>query len=263
MPRAAFRKPARVRPGPYPRHMIDDPGWWIGVALGVVTLVVAYLAYRSQRGRTRLEYAVTTTTEVLPGRVASDLEVRHGGQVVEDPALTILRIVNTGDRAIKAADFETDLVVTLKGVREIASASWTASRPADLRPDIEIDGDSVRVKQALINPEDMLELQVLSAGKARETAVGGRVANVGEVRRVRMPYPPGSGREGEMISSDKLVWFVFFPVVLALFTWQMFFNHDTGDTAQLIATVAAGTFAVTLYPLLVRHLIRRRRMWRS
>ncbi len=49
---------------------------WIVAGITLAALAVAYLTYRSQRANTRIEYVVTTNRTMLPGQVASDLEVR-------------------------------------------------------------------------------------------------------------------------------------------------------------------------------------------
>jgi hypothetical protein len=193
--------------------MSDVAAWAVPSALGIVTLGLTYRAYRSQRAITRLEYVVITNTKLLPGRLANELKVSHQGwSVIEDPSLTIIRIVNTGNRAIPADDFETPLSVTLAGVKEIASATCTASRPSGLRPEPEIDANHVRIAPLLLNPDDMIELQVLSAGQASEVTVGGRITNLVDiVPRSDLPYPPGSGDEGEMLGFDRFMWYVLQP----------------------------------------------------
>lgn len=202
-------------------------------------------------------------TKILPGRVARDLEVRHNGDVLMEPSLTILRLVNTGDRPIKAEDFESDIVIRFEGVRDLSSATWTASRPADLRPDIEIDDDCVRLKPTLINPEDMLELQVLSAGQPRDISVAGRVADLSVIPRKGLPYPPGSGREGEMVGMDRFVWYVFTPAFIVAIGAGVALGGKTSPAARVLVLVTTGILGGVLYPLFVRYLVRRRRLWRS
>jgi hypothetical protein len=126
------------------------------------------LTYRSQRGITRLEDVVVTNRKLLPGRVAEHLEVRLNDTQLAEPSLCIVRLVNTGDTPIRTEDYESDLVITLQGVETIASAIWTGARPPDLRPEIRVDDNRVSITPTLVNPEDMLELQVLAAGQAED-----------------------------------------------------------------------------------------------
>jgi hypothetical protein len=242
--------------------MTDVPSW-IAAAITAIALVLTYLTYRNRHGKKRLEYVVTTSTQLLPGPLVKDLQVSHKGSVVENPSLTIVRIVNTGDQPIKASDFESNLTVKFDGVHELASATWTATRPPDLRPEIEIDGGRVvHIKPTLINPGDMLQLQVLSAGEAGELRFGGRVAALKVAQRKSLPYPPGTGDEGEMEAVDRFVWFIATPAFILGGGVAIALTGDYSHTARVLILISTGMLGVILYPLNVRYLVRRRRLWR-
>lgn len=240
---------------------MSDVATWIGAVAGAAALVFTVLSYLKRRGRTRLEYVVTMSRRILPERVAEDLEVRHHEVVIPEPALSVVRMVNTGDRAIRAEDFETDLTVTFEATRELMSASWSATRPDDLRPSIQIKGTRVLIAPKLINPGDMLELQVLSAGPPSGMSVTGRVADLVVVRRQGLPYPPGSGPEGEMLRVDRFVWYVAAPAAIILIGFSLALQDGLSWTSRAVillgtALVVAADFFNTSY------LVRRRRRWR-
>jgi hypothetical protein len=240
-----------------------DTGTWIGVAVALVTLFVAVAAVLFQRTRTRLEYVVTTNALLLPGSVAGDLEVSHHDVKVRDPALAVIRIVNTGDRGIRREDFEDDLIVHLDGARELVSASWSSTRPARLRPALRIEGNLVRITPELSNPGDMLELQVLSAGRANAIEVDGRAPDLVVSRRRALPYPPGSGAEGEMLGGDRFMWWVFIPgAIVGGTVWALAAVWEDSTGLGRLAIFWAGAAALGLYWLQVRYLVRRRRRWR-
>jgi len=235
-------------------------GTWISVAVGIAALAFTVLSYLNRRGRARVEYIVTMSRPILPGRVADDFEVAHQGVMVADPAVSVLRIVNTGDRAIRPEDFETDLTVTFDAVDKIVSASWSATRPDDLRPGIEIEGDRVLVAPQVINPGDLLELQVLSAGPPNRVSVGGRLADVVTVHRKAMPYPPGSGSEGEMLGFDRFMWFVFSPALIIGVGLLIGLNDLNGSGRAL--TFVGTVLVLAAYLIHTSYLARRRRRWR-
>jgi hypothetical protein len=241
---------------------VNDVAAWAAVAVGVAGAVIAYRAYRGQRGQTRLSYVVTTSAELVPADLAAELKVSHEGTELHDPALAIVRIVSTGDVPIQATDFETELSIRFQGVAEIASATCSASRPADLRPELEVVGDSVLIRPMLVNPEDMIELQVLSAGQAHDVSIGGRVANLKVERLPYLPYPPGSGEEGEMLGFDRFMWYVAWPVIIiGIGALIAFDNDDYSELTRALIMIAAGIVAFVLYPLQLRSLVRRRRLW--
>src|SRR4051794_27576244 len=97
----------------------------VAAVIALATLVLAYLTYRRQHRRTQLEYVVTTRTNVLGNPRLRDLEVRYQGRTLEDPALTVVRIVSTGDQPMPAASFESDLTIDFAGTQEVVSAAWS------------------------------------------------------------------------------------------------------------------------------------------
>jgi hypothetical protein len=185
---------------------------WIGVAFTIVAAGIAWITYRSQRNIKRLEYVVVYKQRILSSRLvpsrrfAGELEVVLDGETVDDPVIVSVRMVNTGDRAILSTDFHEPLAVQLLGSQRIVSATVTSSRPSDLRPQLSVDESRVVISPTLINPGDLIELQVIASGPVRDVAMQGRVADVVPVKRQGLPYPPGSGPEGEMVAFDKVIW---------------------------------------------------------
>lgn len=242
-------------------RFMADLGTWISVAVAVAALIFTVLSYLHRRGRSRLEYVVIVHRRLLPGRVAGELDVTHGGAVVAEPALTVVRIVSVGDQPIRPEDFETDLTVTLDAIQEVVSASWSAVRPADLRPEIEIRDARVLIPPKVINPGDMLELQVLSAGQPTGVSVAGRVAGLAIVEREALPYPPGSGSEGEMLGFDRFMWFAAAPACIIAVGLGLALREGLSDVGRGL-TVGGTALVLVAYLIQVAYLVRRRRRWR-
>ena len=235
---------------------------WVSSLVGVATLVLAYLAYRSQRGKTRLEFVVVNTS-VAAIPASASLAVTYNGKIIPAAAVTVIRLVNTGDKAIRAEDFTSDLVMILDNVNEVVDVTVTKTRPMDLEPQLNINGVAVAVAPLLINPGDMIELQLLTSGLASSVGVEGRIANLSRIsQRKGLPYPPGSGPEGEMLGFDKFVWFVFAPIgVGGLIIVSIIFAKFALST-KLITLFVVAVLVFVLYPLQVKYLVERRRMWR-
>jgi hypothetical protein len=242
--------------------LVDAAGTWIAVAVGLAALGVGILAYRNRQPRTRLEYVVTTRSEVLPAGLPETFRLVHQGDLpVEDPAMVILRIVNTGDRAIPDEDFASDLTITLRDA-EVVSAICTAERPADLKPQLVIGGDAVHLKPLLLNSGDMIQLQMLSAGLPSRIEIGGRVKDLSIARRTDLPYPPGSGPNGEFAGvMDYFIWFLFLPGFILFVGGAIATNGHNSTAGRFIGGAAALILALVIYPLQVSFLLRRRRLW--
>ncbi len=233
----------------------------LAAAVGCVGIILAYLTWRDRRGRAQLQYVVTTRSRLVPEGWGESLEVVHEKERVENPGLVITRIVHTGDRAIEANDFDTDLTMKLVGAGEIASVNQTGQRPADLAPDLGIDGDTVYVRPTLINPGDMMELQVLASGLPERVELGGRLSEVTFQQLPRLPYPPGGGPEGELLGFDKFMAWVL-PISLAVGTAVVFaFNEESSTAARIAVPLGALLVGCVIYPWRERWLIKRRAMW--
>lgn len=241
---------------------MSDLATWLGVAIAVVALGVAYITYKSGRNRRRLEYVVETRTPLIPRPVVGSMEVRFDGQVVPNPALTVIRVVNTGDKAIPADSYESDLGFSLTGA-QIAAATLTSTRPSDLRPNLTTSGDTVLVEPKLLNPGDMLVIQILSSELPTAVRAIGRISDVPTITvRRSLPYPPGSGPEGEMIAFDRFMWYAFTPAILlgGFVGIPLTFPVDA-ITRGIWAAV--GILATGIYLTIVRRLVVRRRRWRA
>jgi hypothetical protein len=113
----------------------------------------------------------------------------------------------------------------------------------------------------LLNAGDFIEFQVLTAGYATQVVIGGRISDVIPQRRAALPYPPGSGREGEMLGFDKFMWWVPPYLIAALFIGVVAASPNGAAVKASWLAVIAVIFGV-LYPMRVRYLVKRRRAWR-
>lgn len=208
---------------------------------------------------------MTTNSLVLPTALAKTLHLRHGDQEIDNPALVIIRLVNTGDGAIPKAAFESDLTVSLEGVREIAYVACTGRRPPGLDVQIEHSGVTAKIKPFLINPEDMMQLHLVVSGRPDRVVVEGRVAELEIEQLPHLPYPPGTGPEGELQGPVDHFMMRILPPILALVLGGMFAIDPEGTNSvpvQIGAGVAALAFAFWLYPARIKFLIHQRAMWK-
>ena len=236
---------------------------WISILVGLAAVVVGYLAYKSQRGKTRLEFIVVVNTPVaVINPVSASLAVTYNGKEVPAAAVAVIRLGNTGDKAIRVDDFNSDIVMHLDDVNEVVAATVTKARPPDLNPQLTIDGRNVAIAPLLINPRDMVEIQLLTSGTASAVRTDGRIENLSQISQRRaLPYPPGSGPEGEMVGFDRFVWFVLTPGIGVIAAFGIAASQ-VAVSAKIIWLLVVAIFTLVLYPMQVRYLVDRRRMWR-
>jgi hypothetical protein len=107
----------------------------------------------------------------------------------------------------------------------------------------------------------MLELQVLSAGRPDGVSVGGRVAGLAIVEREALPYPPGSGSEGEMLGFDRFMWFVPVPAVIIFVGVYGALLAEVSNVGRVFVALGAA-LVLAAYFIQAAYLVRRRRRWR-
>jgi hypothetical protein len=240
---------------------METVGTWVAVSIGLATLVVAVLAYMRRQPKTRLEYIVLTRSQVLPAGLPETFQLVHHELPVDDPAMVIVRMVNTGDQAIPESSFSSDLAIKLPSSRVISALS-TGRRPSDLEPEMLLDGENVRIRPLLLNSGDMMQVQILSAGLPTRVEVNGRIKDLSIVRRRELPYPPGSGPDGEFSGPiDYFAWFMLIPGFILAIGFLIASNGHNSPVGRVIAAVAALVLVFILYPLQVSRLLRRRRLW--
>jgi hypothetical protein len=241
---------------------MEDVISWIVILLGAGSLAVGFLTYRDQRGRKRLEYLVVSNIRVVPRSVSTKLGVVYDGSPVPDASILIVRLVNTGDKAVRAEDFNSDLAIRIEGAHQVVSALATRSRPTDLGPEVSVGEDRVLVAPLLLNPGDMIELQLLVSGIASIATVEGRLADVSIVARKELPYPPGTGPEGELDNAfEKFMWYGLPPVIAFMIAGQIVVSDSVGVIARGSALAIALLFTFVFNPMFAGYLIRRRRRW--
>lgn len=240
---------------------------WLALAVAVITVPLTYLAYRVQRGKTEIQYVVTANSRLLSRRlIGAQLKVLMGDEEIPDPSFTQVRLVNSGDRAIRVEDFNTELSLRLS-VDQVRSSVVSAARPHDVAPTVVFDKQTVYIKPFLFNPGDMVEIQIISSGIGKSITLQGRLTATAFVQRQGLPYPPGSGPEGEMLGFDKFMWFVFSPIVLGglagLFIAPLLANLSIEKWARISILLIVIAGALAIYWARTRFLVRRRRMWRA
>jgi hypothetical protein len=234
----------------------------VGTVLSCVGVYLAAITYRDRRGRAQLHYVVTTITRLVPEGWAGSLQLVHNGQAVGDPWLVITRIVNVGDKSIRAEEFETPLSLKFDGSLGVASVNQTGQRPNDLKPVLQRNGDAVIVKPTLLNPGDMIELQVLTTGMPKRVNLAGRLSEVEFRELPRLPYPPGGGPEGEMLGLDVFMAFIL-PAVASLTLAIAIALSSTNSVAVRIAVPSVAILAgCVVWPWREKYLIKRRAMFK-
>lgn len=147
-----------------------------------VTVIIGWLTIRSQRRADgRLDYEVISATRLV-AREASGLETRlrvtYDGDILEDPYLSLLRVINSGPKDISKEDFkgesykfQFDRPVRLATITKTSHDQLTAST-------VRFNGSEVYLLPTLFKQNEWLVVAVLTTGRPTLESVDFRVANI-------------------------------------------------------------------------------------
>jgi hypothetical protein len=246
---------------------MDDPLGWAGLAATIVGLVIAYITYVRRHKKKVLSYVVVGLDRLGTKSAKFEIDVSFNGSQVQDPSIAAVRIVNSGEQSITADDYEGPLAIQFEGVSKVLAVDLSARRPGDLTPRMSTSPSSVLIEPMLLNPGDMLELNILSSGYPRNISLVGRIKDLPIFdRRSQLPYPPGSGAEGQMLGFDKFMWFGLMPVTVtalsAIGAHGLAARLGAGEFLALAFAAVASGSSLAAYSLRTKHLVNRRRLWR-
>jgi hypothetical protein len=109
------------------------------------------------------------------------VEVSFEGAPLKNPALSIIELSNTGTRPISAADFEAPIELSATSPATIVQARLKSARPLDLAPVLSISAGKVRIAPLLLNPDDNLQLVVLTSNAPASFSTRARIAGVSHI----------------------------------------------------------------------------------
>jgi len=230
---------------------------WVNILIGVFAVIVPVMIARRERRTKQLTCVKVSSSRIIPDAVADRWSVVADGAPVPGASTTAVRVVVTGTQAIVPSDFSTPLGIELKAVESIVAATVTRRRPADLAIQTTIEGPCVSVEPVLLNAGDMFEAQMLTTSVVTDVVLRGRVADTEFLNRRSLPYPPGSGPEGELLGFDRVMWYVM-PVVLGGLVSWLVLAGDSARVSKAVAVIGIAGLVFVANPLLVRALDRRR-----
>ena len=161
-----------------------DPIWqFIGVILAVVAILATFIIYYLQKERKRLSYQILnenrilTFSEELEGR----LQVLFEGNPTNDISLLVIKITNTGNKAITATDYETPIKFHTGNDSKILSAAITSVNPSNLNISLVVDEIDFLIQPILLNPKDSIEIKCLVSDYSDSLKVEARIAGVTKI----------------------------------------------------------------------------------
>jgi phosphate transport system substrate-binding protein len=161
--------------------MGGEPGWWSAlsdpqVAVGVITLLVtialSVAAWWLKRKRISYRVHLDTPIGIEPARGSSliDVELKNRGKPVDKPSFALVRIMNTGNAAIRVLDFEAPLRLDFAGRQVVDVEVIEADRVLRRMLDDDqswppVGSDSLVLPKVPLNRKHRIKLLVLLSGE--------------------------------------------------------------------------------------------------
>jgi len=166
------------------------PNWlrlnWKFLFSGAATLAALFAAWLPyfQSPTTAIEVRLVSQSALQP-IVSKDkafgLEMTIDKVPVNDPYLSVLQIVNVGNKPVPSTDFERPLEILLDKNRAILRTEITEVNPKDLKPIIESNKELILMRPMLLNPNDSITLSVLTSGGLPTFTPSSRILGISSV----------------------------------------------------------------------------------
>lgn len=165
-------------------EVLRDPMWqFIGVLVTVIVGVISIILVLRERNKKSLSYDLVSHASLVSveKEVKDKLFIAYEGKPISQLTLNIIRLINSGNTPITAADFVSPPTILFDEKSEIISAEVSEKNPNGLEASVTYNSTQVTVNPTLLNGGDWFEIKVLSSGQGNVTSVNGRVVGVREI----------------------------------------------------------------------------------
>lgn len=167
-------------------ELLRDPAWqFVGVVLALAALAATFIVYWLQRQRKALSYEVISKNQLLTVReeLEGRLQVLYEGHPARDICLLVVKLSNSGNVPISAADYERPLSLGTGISSKILSGVVTDVDPENLAANIDIEESRVILRPILLNSKDSVTLKLLVSDFGGDVAIDCRVLGVKSISK--------------------------------------------------------------------------------
>jgi hypothetical protein len=164
--------------------LIRDSAWnFIGVIVSILSLIVAFLVWRKPWGKKSLKVEMLAKIPLLSihEEIATRIQVKIDGKIVNNIYLLNFRIVNNGNQPIPSNDFERPISLFLGEHTNLIEASIQNVFPNSIKPSIEKHGNHVILNPLLLNPNDFIVIKLILTKYAGDFTIDARITGIKEI----------------------------------------------------------------------------------
>lgn len=167
-------------------RFLTDSGW-MGVIIGVTSIIVtAFISYKARK-RKSLSYEVLSENPLISmgEEVKGKLQLLFDGNPVQHLHLLLVKFINDGNIPVLATDYERPLTLRFDGPSTILSAEHLSGNPNSLVSSAIITDKAVSIEPVLMNGSDCFTIKLLVAEYGGSFQVDARIVGVKQVRTTR------------------------------------------------------------------------------
>jgi hypothetical protein len=110
------------------------------------------------------------------------LRISYNGKDLREPFSSIIAVGNSGAKPIHASDFEGPIKITVAKPAKLLRSQMVRREPQSLEPVVFTNEQMLTIEPMLLNPGDLLTLEILTTGGKPQFASRGRIAGVPDVK---------------------------------------------------------------------------------
>jgi len=138
-------------------ELLRDSIWtFVGSVLALVAIVATFWVYVLQRPRKRLlieRVARVPLITIGAGKIEG-LDIRLNGELLDSASVVVVRITNSGNRPIPAAEFERPITLRFEEGAAVLHAEISEPSPQGLIVATSAKGQELEIEKCLLNPGD-------------------------------------------------------------------------------------------------------------
>lgn len=156
----------------------------ITTILSVTAIIVPVLLYFSSSPEKSLTYQIVSKSVLIGSHDSvENIEIKVKGEVVDNAAIYLLKIKNSGTEPINVVDFEKPMFIKFSDNIKIFSAAIKNRLPQNISISHKVNGNIISIDPLLMNPDDEFEVEVLSSSQDFPL-LDSRIAGIKTVKNV-------------------------------------------------------------------------------
>jgi len=113
------------------------------------------------------------------------MQITYKGKEVDDPYLSVVRIKNDGNIAIGKEEIISQLSLKTLEKAHFIDAKINEKYPENLKVRIQLFSDSIIIEPDLLNPDDVMEFEILTEGGQPNLYLNGRIIGVKNFEKIQ------------------------------------------------------------------------------